>query len=309
VSTDVERYTAELVDREFARMMAEARLFAKMPGLKKEIAGNPDAVAGIALSLRAYGMAVTLPAINSAFDWIEGRAEPSALFYQALAFHNGYKIRPVERTAERAVALIVAPDGEETTIEFTTEDAINAHRLDEWVEDYVDTGEKYRDSGRPVKKKVVVAISVDGNPVADLPEWAEAKRTVQAEVKRYDAWWNYRTDMMWKSAAKRAVKVAAPHLLLGSDSDHAAFAAPDRDRPPVGKPSMSGEVGPRVIDVETGELRRPPASAVGSYDPGPEPPAPVAQPQPSMGGTRPAARTRKVPNEPPEGYDPDGEPF
>jgi hypothetical protein len=38
------------------------------------------------------------PRFNVAFDWVEGRAEPIALFYQALAHHNGYRLRLIKRT-------------------------------------------------------------------------------------------------------------------------------------------------------------------------------------------------------------------
>ena len=207
--------------------MRRARLFARVPGLKAEIRDNPEAVAGIMLSLQGYGLAVTLPAINASFDWIEGRAEPTAMFYQALAHHHGYRIDPRISTAELAVAHITRPSDPHDVpaqVSFTLDDAIRAHRLDEWVEVW---RSHIGDDGKKRNYKTVVTVAVNGEPVAELvdshgqpvPEAAALRDSGQ--VKRFDAWWNYRTDMLWKSAAKRAVKIVAPHLLLGGgDFDH-----------------------------------------------------------------------------------------
>ena len=214
-------------ERSFELLMRRARLFAHIPGLKKEIQGDAEAVAGIMLSLQGYGLAVTLPSINSSFDWIEGRAEPSALLYQALARHHGYYLEPRIRTAELAVVHVSRPSDPHDVpaqVSFTLDDAVRAHRLDEWVEVW---RSHIGDDGRKRNHKIVVTVAVNGQPVADLvdshgqavPEAAALRDSGQ--VKRFDAWWNYRTDMLWKSAAKRAVKIVAPNVLLGGgDFDH-----------------------------------------------------------------------------------------
>lgn len=212
-------------ERALAHLMARARIISKMPGLKKELAGNADAVAAVMISLEGYGLPTTAQGINTAFDWIEGKAEMSAQTYQALAHKNGYDIIPVVRTAERAVARVERAGRPPIEVEFTLDDARRAHRLDEWVEEW-----KQENGGW--KKKGSLVVRIDGDPVNEpWPDWA-ARLVHAGRIKRYDAWWNYRTDMMWKSAAKRAVKLAAPHLLLGvteDDTTHTTVWEPEDD--------------------------------------------------------------------------------
>lgn len=267
----------ELEERQLALVEKRAKYFAKIPGLKKEIAGNPDAIVGICLSLEGYGMALTMPNINMAFDWIEGRAEPSALFYQALARHHGYRIRPKQRTADRAVAVLIEANGDETEVEFTVEDAIRAHRLDAWVEDWHDRlgpdGKpmRYTDSNKVIRVNDKFVVRVNGEAVTwqgdirvalpdPLPDWV-ATKLAAGEVKIFTAWWDYRVDMMWKSAAKRAVKVASPDVLLGGAVEH-EFVSPESFSPSPGWGSSAAGQG-TVIDVE--EVVEPePAPAVES---------------------------------------------
>ncbi len=242
-------YSPALVDDErvFEAIMRRARVFCRVPGLKKEIQGNAEATAGIMLSLQGYGLDITIPGINMAFDWIQGRAEPSAMFYQAVARQHGYILEPRVRTADLAVAHVVDRDGgSPIEVEFNVSDAIAAHRLDAWVEQWKKV------TGRDNKTYNVpetFVIRVNGQPLTwqgditvpvpdPLPEWVEEKIATN-QVKVYTAWWDYRTDMMWKSAAKRAVKLACPHVLLGGDASggsatHEAFGwgsplPPERD--------------------------------------------------------------------------------
>lgn len=227
--------TLDTEERQFEILMRHARLYAKVPGLKAEIKDNPEAVAGIMLSLQSYGLAVTLPAINMAFDWIQDRAEPSAMFYQAVAMHNGYRIHPRIRTAELAVAVISCPSDpydEPAQVSYTLAEAIASHRLDAWAERWRTVKAKAKNGNyydRNIKDTFVVRVNGEPTtwngdlqvPLPDpLPEWV-VEQIDLLQVRRYDAWWNYRSDMMWKSAAKRAVKVACPHVLLGGgDFDH-----------------------------------------------------------------------------------------
>lgn len=198
-------------DRALDRLMARAKIIAKVPGLRKEIADKPEAVAGIMLSLEGYGLPTTIPGINNSFDWIDGQAVLSAHAYQALAARAGYQIIPVERSSERAVARVRHGNDEPVVVEYTIAEAKASRRLDEWVENWQTTkdGKKYA---------VRFVFRVDGEKVHEpWPEWVE-KLIREQRVKRYEAWWSYRTDMLWKSAAKRAIKVACPHVLLGAES-------------------------------------------------------------------------------------------
>jgi hypothetical protein len=253
--TGAELDRIDLDERAFDRMMVKAKVFARFPGLPEQIAENPEAVAGIMLSLQAYGMQPNLPAIKGAFHWIEGKAEPSARLYTALAYHYHYDLKPLVRERDRAVARIRTPDGDESDWEYNLEDAIAAHRLDEWVEQWEKQGDKW-------KKKATLVIRVNGQDVVDqLPDWAE-NQIRDGRVKRYDAWWNYRRDMMWKSAAKRAIDGKASHLLLGAGSWLAEDRLPERRD---------------FIDVEPVEVKRsPPAASANEGQGGPshEPPQP-----------------------------------
>jgi hypothetical protein len=266
-------------DRAFDRLMRLANIYAKVPGLKREIADKPEAVAAIMLSLRAYGLAITLPGLNAAFDWIEGRAEPSAQLYQALARAHGCTLTPVVRTAERAVARLSPPDGGDAIeVEFTLADAVDAGRRDEWVDDWGETrdGKRY--------KRATWVIRRNGQPTeGDPPAWVAAE-VAAGKTKRFDAWWNWPADMVWKSAAKRAAKIVIPHIILGADADQ-GFALP----PEVAeRPQVAGAVtvveGPPVL-----------APAVASVTA----PAPAAEQVPA-GPPRSATRARAGRYDPPE---------
>jgi hypothetical protein len=219
MASSVQMYSE--AEREYERMMIRARTYTKVAGLKKEIATNPDAVVAIMWTLTDYGLQPTIPAVNMAFDWIEGRAEPSAMLYVAVARQHGYQVEPVVRTNEKAVARVSSlrvANFRPIEVEFTLKDAADSHRLDEWVERWQESRQ-----GRNYPQRQVVM--VNGRPVENLPDWA-ANLMNSGQVKRYDAWWNYRTDMLWKSAAKRAVKVACPHVLLGGSDGEADWQAP-----------------------------------------------------------------------------------
>jgi hypothetical protein len=216
----------DLDERAFDRMMTRAKVFARFPGLPEQISDNPEACAGIMLSLAAYGLQPTLPAIKGAFHWIEGKAEPSARLYQALAYRYGYDLKPLVRERDRAVARIRTPRGDESDWEYNLEDAIASHRRDEWVEDW---HEPLKQGGKRWKSTWIVRINgvETETDLEPTPPWA-VEKVKQGQVKRYDAWWNYRKDMMWKSAAKRAVDGKASHLLLGAGAWLAEDRLPER---------------------------------------------------------------------------------
>jgi hypothetical protein len=230
----------ELEERELELLTKRAKYLSKVPGLKKEIAGNPDAIVGIALALRGYNLPATISNINNSYDWIQGRASESALLYQQLARMNGYHITPTIRTADLAVATITGGDiPDPIQVEFTLDDAMRSHRLDAWVEAKVEEVDsegrvqRWRDGNAKTTTHTFV-VRVNGEPrtwqgditipVPDpLPEWVAEQIAIGA-VRVYTAWWDYRTDMMWKAAAKRAVRLACPHVLLGGGDTE--FAAP-----------------------------------------------------------------------------------
>lgn len=240
---------ARLDERQMALLERKARAYAKVPGLKEQLQGNAEAILGIMLSLAAYQLPVSLPNINGVFDWILGQAVPSARFYQALAYRAGYDLEPVEESPQRTVIRMTGPDGRSTDFAYTVEEAAASGRLDEWVEDWSKDS-----SGR--SHKTTWVISRNGQPygAAEMPEWAK-RQVERGAIKRYEAWWAYRRDMMWKACAVRAIRKKAPHVLLGADIEVEAeprflrrtdvvdvqSVGPDQPAPP---PGASGEVTP-----------------------------------------------------------------
>ncbi len=300
-------------ERALAHLMARASVVAKMPGLKEQLAGNTDAVAAVMISLEGYGLPTTAQGINTAFDWIQGRAEMSSQMYQALAHKNGYDIIPLVRTAERAVARVERRGRPPIEVEFTVADAQRAGRLKEWVESV--TWEKYDYQGQSRNRKITTVFTVSDNGVpsdVDVPAWAQ-KEIAAGRIKRYDAWWNYRADMLWKSAAKRAVKIAAPHVLLGvfdNDDD-----VPDTWESPTGAPAAAVD-DEEIFEAEIVEHQ--PSAAGSPPEPAADAPRPVSPP-PSGGEAAPAqtapflgqegAAPAGEPNQPHLYDDPDERPF
>jgi hypothetical protein len=232
-------------DRAYTRLMRQASLFAKMPGLPPAVQDKPEAIAAMMASLNGWGLPITLPGLYL-FDWIEGKAVPSAQLYAALAHRQRYRVEPVVRTAEKAVARVVGPDGNAVEVEFSLKDAMDAHRLDEWVEQW---GEN-RDTHKRFKAATWI-LRVNGQATeGEPPGWAKEEEQ-KGRVKRYDAWWNYRTDMLWKSALKRAIRIACPDVLLGgsADYDHA---------PPVRyEPALRSLGYTEPVDVEASTVADP----------------------------------------------------
>lgn len=271
MSNALERYD----DRHLARLQAEAAIIAKAPGLKAEIAGKPDAVAAICLSLDAYGFRPTIPAVNMAFDWILGRAEPSTRFYVALARHHGWRLAEKQPTTrDLAVAIATKPGEEPIERRWTIEDAIESHRLDAWVEDW----RTAQQSGK--RYAVTYVVRINGvaetwygdlrGPLPDrLPEWVVKALDDPSRIKRYDAWWNYRTDMMLKSALKRAAIAAIPDVILGAPAEHEFDSpAPARGRPTAGE--SSSEPDDDIADAEIVDDDEPDASPPHVHDAAPE---------------------------------------
>lgn len=263
--SDIERHRSSSValagddERALQRIMARARIIAKMGGLPAELADNPEAVAARMINLEGYGLPITVPGIVNSFDLIQDKLVPTAQMYQALAVQNGYQLVPVERTQERAVARISKPGHEPVTVTYTLDDARASGRLDEWVEKWSksQSGRSYLDAR--------TVIRVDGeNRNEPWPEWV-TDAIAKGKVKRFDAWFNYRADMLWKAAAKRAIKIACPHVLLGGgdpdDIEISGLGSPSlrstfEDPPPHADPSPDTN----IVDAEVVDE---PVSAAG----------------------------------------------
>jgi hypothetical protein len=226
-------------ERALNRLMARAKILARMPGLKKELAGSPEAVAAVMLSLQGEGLPVTLRNVNSRYHFIEGQAVDSAAAITALAFRHGYRIEQLVATDELAVVAIHAPSGDRTEIAYSAADAEAAGHLDEWVEIWTRDGDRNRKQTWTVRRN---GVTLDDPP---WPEWA-ARAVADGKTKRFDAWWKYRADMLYKSAAVRAVRRGAPEVLLGGEP------GPGEDPPPAGTVARGSAAvaGQDIIDVE-----------------------------------------------------------
>jgi DNA-binding protein H-NS len=137
---------------------------------------------------------------------------------------HGWTVRALKDTRELAVVRATKDGQEPVETHWDVEDAIESHRLDAWVEDWR-TAER---SGK--RYAVTYVVRINGEPMTwygdvrgplpePLPKWVQDQVNSGA-VKKYDAWWNYRRDMMVKSAMKRACKFAIPHILLGAPENH-----------------------------------------------------------------------------------------
>jgi hypothetical protein len=230
----------DLDERAFALLERKAKVFSKVPGLKREIQGNAEAVLGICLSLQGYGLPITLPGVNMAFDWIQGEATPSARLWQVLSKRAGYDLDPVEESPARtAIRITELATGSSAVFEYTLQNAMDAGRLDEWVEIWRESG-----GANSKRYKSTWVIRRNGEPFGpdNVPDWA-LKEADEGRVKRYDAWWNYRQDMFWKACAVRAIRKKAPHVLLGVEAE--------------AEPRFMRRDDVNVIDVEPVEVKAP----------------------------------------------------
>lgn len=165
----------------------------------------------------AVGLAITLDSLGLSIDPIQARKlhlingdwTPSAQLMVELVQRRGHEIVPVTMTRERAIFRGRRfGQGEPITVEYSIDDARESGALDEWVEEW-----KKTQNGKSYVLRFVVA--VDGEPTTEpVPEWAKAL-VEQRKVKRNDAWFKFRIDMLANRCVKRLTKWMAADALNG----------------------------------------------------------------------------------------------
>lgn len=262
---------------------------------------KPDEIVVAYLSLRTVGLPLNLNTLNQCYV-IDNRLNMMAQLQVAVAAAHGWELwfEPGECDETKATVHYQKPGGKQRSMTYTIEEARKAHLLDEWVEVFVDTGEKWADSGKPKRRKVKVTVGVDGAPVADdqLPDWARKARQ-DGPPKRKDPWHDNRESMLMARACTKALRYAAPHLLLGvgdpdlgvADGDYERSAAAelgDPAHPPrADSPTSASPVDPALPGSGGGTS----ASGQRSND--------RAVPDQNPGGVTPGGAHSDAPQEPP----------
>lgn len=168
-------------------------------------------------AMAAVGLAITLDSLGLSIDPIQARKlhlisgdwTPSAQLMVELVQRRGHEIVPVTMTRDRAIFRGRRfGQGEPITVEYSIEDARESGALDEWVEEWKKTS-----NNKSYCVRFVVA--VDGVPTTEtVPDWAKAL-VDQRKVKRNDAWFKFRIDMLANRCVKRLTKWMAADALNG----------------------------------------------------------------------------------------------
>jgi hypothetical protein len=255
MSNAVEHYrgsTAAAIpdSHEWAHIERVAKMMAASLLCPRAFKDKPEDLMVVALSLRDTDIPFTLNTLNQCYV-IEGRMEMMAQLKVAIAARHGWDIwfEPGECNDLQAVVHYKAPGKPERSMVYTIDEARSAHLLDEWVETWVPTGEKWPETGKPKNRKVKVTVAVDGVlvPEADMPEWARKAKN-SGPWQRKEPWFASRGAMLMARAITKALRYAAPHLTLGIG---------DMEMDPAPVNEEADAVPPRLVDAETGEITAP----------------------------------------------------
>ncbi len=251
--TDLERRHDEFHQAQLDRRADQILAGGMLP---RALKGNRAAVRAAIDILDDYRLATNSQTIKQLHFIEDGAPEPSAQLLGGLLTANGYETRWGELSDDRAEISVRAPGGEwQGPFVYSAEQAAASGAFDEWVERWVDTGEKWPDSNRSKKRIEKFLLGQDG---VDTPDWADT--LVRAgQRKRHENWARYRGDMLAARVLKRAVRRAAAHLILGVTAIPGAAAPVDDDDEVLGEPvpddrQASRPVGPEDEDVVDAEL-------------------------------------------------------
>jgi hypothetical protein len=271
-TTDVERYEPRtpgvLTEREMHSIEFSARSIAALdPRMKAitDVTERKEAAIALAITLHNLGLPVTV--LNAKkIHMIQGDVMESAQLLIGLLEARGHEVRVVEEGDERAVVRGWRHGGGEPhQVIYTVDQARRSHALDEWVEKWT------KDQGGKWRLEAKLIIRVDGEVVnAPWPKWAE-EQIARGRVKRFDAWHDYRSDMLVNRAVRRLAKRMGGDALLGvglSDEDEAGERidppAPSRSAPET--PSDDETHDDDIVDAELVEDDTPPASGSAIRD-------------------------------------------
>lgn len=284
-STAVERYeqprggAVALTDRDMKSIGFQSQAIAFLDPRLKDM--KPDekkqAALGLAITLYNYRLPITVTNAKK-LHLIQGEPVESGQLLVGLLEMAGHEIRPVVTSDERCTLRGWRHGtGEPYEVTYTIEQARTSGALDEWVENWQQT----QSGKRFMAGKFVV--SVDGVPTTDeVPDWA-AKAIAAGKVKRKDAWFLYRSDMLAARCIRRLAKWMGADALLGAGSPVDSGYVTDEDErldPPLrtGGPDEDQD-DDDVVDAEL--VDEPTAGSPTTSDAGAEgePPAPTASNQ------------------------------
>lgn len=220
-STALERIPAsrttalDLADERVQRSIEfQARALAALDKRIADIKDNDErkrVAVGLAITLYNYGLPIT-PTNGKKFHLIGGEWTESAQLLLGLLAMHGHDVRVIEEDDDHATLRgLRFGRGEPHIVTYTIEQARRSHALDEWVERWEST----QNGKRFLAEKFV--ISVDGEATCkpeDIPDWARKEITAR-KVKKNEAWFSYRSDMLINRGARRMAKRIGADALLG----------------------------------------------------------------------------------------------
>jgi hypothetical protein len=214
-STAVERYdqprgAVALSDRDMRSIEFQARTIAFLdPRIKSRPPEERDAI-GIAMAITLYNYGLPITVTNGKkLHLIKDEPVESAQLLIGLLEMAGHEVRPVEMTDERCTLHGWRHGtGRPYEMTYTVEQAVESGALDEWVEKWSKNGDRWKLDERITIRRAGVDLNTP------WPDWA-AEQVAAGRVKRNDAWWNYRADMLGNRCARRLAKWMGSDALLG----------------------------------------------------------------------------------------------
>ncbi|MBA3655650.1 MAG: hypothetical protein H0W70_15820 [Actinobacteria bacterium] len=239
---------SEISDQQLASIQKQAAIYANSKIVPKHLQGKPDDITAIALTARGLGMPLTISVLKKFFV-VNGGAEPMAQVMVGLALSHGHDVWQISPSGDEESATYAGRRRGATRVDhftFTIEDARRAHLLDSWVEKWRKDGQNWK-----LEDRCVVAVDGADIPEDELPDWA-LRLIGEGKLKRNDAWFNWRPDMLSAAASRRAVRGTCPEVLLGMDAVVSAAGPEDLDGS-VGVPPSSPAASAPVVQHEASD--------------------------------------------------------
>lgn len=278
-TTAVERYTeprggaVALSDRDMKSIEFQSQAIAFLDPRLKDM--KPDekkqAAVGLAITLYNYGLPITVTNAKK-LHLIQGEPVESAQLLIGLLEMAGHEVRPVVISDERCVLRGWRHGkGEPYEMTYTLEQARTSGALDEWVEKWS------KKDGGGWKLEARLVIRTDGEQVnTPWPDWV-AKQINDGRVKRKDAWFLYRSDMLTNRCIRRLAKWMGADALLGAGSPFDELADEDEQRFDPPPPTVEDDRDDDITDAELVDEPISGSSTAADADEKGEPPPTASQ--------------------------------
>jgi hypothetical protein len=235
MSTAVERYEAPSVPsspEQWGQLEDLAKRLSKSKLIPNRFQGKPEDTMVAGVSLNALGLDLTPNTLKHV--WVaDSQVNFSAQMQIAMCSRYGHELWFDDEQSDdkHAIAHLQKRGSQRVhTLEFTIEMAKTLGLLDEWYEEWYDSGQGKR------KRKWVIK---EGETP---PQWVTRENS-KAERKRNDAWFKSPDAMLLCRAATRLIGKVAPEVLLGIPGLDIFEPV---ERPPIHVDADTGEVvGPR----------------------------------------------------------------